>query len=124
MILYFGKSNLMLQKERYVKTINCIEDFYGVKKVEIYTSFGRTEIGENIRIIKKENPCGFDWLRYMRMSERQSAQSLLCPVNNYKEFNGKKLDNPFVDNSVLFEGISKCCEMIAEQKKALLLMDV
>lgn len=45
---------------------------------------------------------------------------LIVPLSNYKEFNGKKLGTPFVDNSMLYEGISKCCEMIAEQKNSLI----
>jgi len=45
---------------------------------------------------------------------------LIVPLDNYKQFNNKKISNPFVNNPVLFKGISKCCEMIAEQKNSLI----
>ena len=45
--LYYDKSILEEQKNRYVKAIENFEYLYGVKEVEIYSAPGRTEIGGN-----------------------------------------------------------------------------
>ena len=45
--LYYDKSILEKQKNRYIKAIENFEYLYGVKEVEIYSAPGRTEIGGN-----------------------------------------------------------------------------
>lgn len=61
----------------------------------------------------------YDAHRYEPVGEAKCTV-LIAPVCNYKEFNGKKLTSPFVDAPELFNGISKCCEMIVKQKNSLI----
>lgn len=62
----------------------------------------------------------YDAHRYEPVDEAKCTV-LIVPISNYKEFNGKKMISPFVDDSKLFRGISQCCEMIAEQKNRLIM---
>ena len=62
----------------------------------------------------------YDAHRYDAVGEAKCTV-LIVPMENYKEFfRGKNIRNPFVTNPVMFEGISKCCERIAEQQNSLI----
>lgn len=61
----------------------------------------------------------YDAHRYEPIIEGKTAY-LIIPVNLCGEFNGKHIDDPFINDPVLLNDILKCCEVISQRRNRLL----